>query len=85
MAKHKCIKADIQATCCTCGGRLHNTLCTSKMSALKDCCPARHILLYKQGQIKGIHDTSQDMLNKADIEKYIINKEKPANTWYDNK
>jgi hypothetical protein len=59
--RNKCIKSDRQATCSVCEGRLHNLLCTSTLNPKIDCCPARHKMLYDNGQVQGISDSSQDM------------------------
>ncbi len=81
MSKHKC--TGYNGSCCCCEGIIHYPLCTSKMKAKKDCCPARHILLHEQGQTRGIGDNSLPMLDNEDIQKYIVEKQKPKNTWYE--
>jgi hypothetical protein len=49
------------AYCCVCDGRIHERGCTSRMNRMKDCCAARHKMLYDQGQTRGIGDESQAM------------------------
>ena len=48
--------------CVTCDGRIHLDGCTTKKNRLKDCCAARHKMLFEQGLVRGIYDDSQHML-----------------------
>ena len=48
--------------CTVCDGRIHEPSCTSKRNKHKDCCQARHELLYQQGQTVGLYDAGQPML-----------------------
>jgi hypothetical protein len=44
--------------CTVCQGRIHLSTCTSKKNRLKDCCDARHKMLYEQGHTHGLDDNS---------------------------
>jgi hypothetical protein len=44
--------------CVVCEGRIHMAGCTSRRSALKDCCPARHKMLHDSGKKRAIADHS---------------------------
>jgi len=61
---HQCQRASngkYWAVCCVCNGRIHLLGCTAKMDPKKDCCEARHKILFEQGQTVGINDPSQPM------------------------
>lgn len=62
--KHKCYGGQNGWHECTaCDGRMHNSGCTPKKNAKKDCCAARHLQLYRSGQVRGIYDDSVHMLD----------------------
>jgi len=71
--KHNC--SGYEGNCIVCDGILHNELCTSKKNPKKDCCLARHIMLWKQGIKIGIYDKSQDMLSAEQISRHTTNQE----------
>jgi hypothetical protein len=48
--------------CCACEGRFHLPGCTTKKNKYKDCCEARHKMLYEEGHEFGIVDASIPML-----------------------
>jgi hypothetical protein len=47
--------------CVVCEGRIHLPGCTSRRNRLKDCCPARHKMLFDQGHTRGLDDSSYVM------------------------
>lgn len=51
------------AYCTVCNGRIHEDGCSSRKDKNRDCCKARHVMLYEAGHTKGICDDSQDMLS----------------------
>lgn len=51
--------------CSVCGGRVHYDECTTKRDKRKDCCEARHKMLFEQGQTVGVNDTSLPMYDAA--------------------
>jgi hypothetical protein len=53
--------------CCICDGRIHETGCTSRRDRHKDCCEARHKMLFDSGQTKGLSDTSFFMWSAEDL------------------
>ena len=59
-----CLASDRKATCSSCDGRFHNLRCTATLNSQIDCCPARHKMLYEQGELKGRSDSSLDMWDK---------------------
>jgi hypothetical protein len=61
MERHKCDKFG-WSICCVCQGRIHLAGCTSRPNKQKDCCKARHVMLYDQGHRVGLDDSSQPML-----------------------
>lgn len=72
--RHDCAQAliingrrEAWAECATCGGRMHLEGCTSRRDKKKDCCPARHEMLYQQGHHWGLYDRSQPMLDANEI------------------
>jgi hypothetical protein len=44
--------------CTGCDGRLHIPGCTAKLNPKRDCCAARHKLLFDAGITRGIYDDS---------------------------
>lgn len=48
-------------TCTVCEGRIHHKGCTSRPNKHKDCCPARHQMLFDAGHTVGIIDKSVSM------------------------
>ena len=68
MKRHDC--ANLQMTnkgngwgmCVVCDGRFHLPGCTSKRNKHKDCCEARHQMLWDAGQKVGLFDESVPML-----------------------
>jgi hypothetical protein len=56
--------------CCVCDGRIHDNDCSSRMNRLTDCCPARHKMLYDQGHVRGLFDSSQAMWSEANQQGY---------------
>ena len=63
-------KPDEWPMCCTCDGRMHDPGCTSRRDKHRDCCPARHKMLYDAGQVRGIYDESQAMWSEAHPQGY---------------
>ena len=62
--RHQCGKAAngrAWQICTVCDGRMHLTGCTARMDPAKDCCTARHKMLFEQGQTVGLNDSSQPM------------------------
>lgn len=55
------------ATCIQCDGRIHLDGCTSRRNKERDCCRARHEMLYLQGQTRGIWDRSLPMLKPDEV------------------
>jgi hypothetical protein len=56
---HKCYGGkNGWAICTACLGRIHWPCCTSKKDKHKDCCIERHKMLFEQGQIHGLDDSS---------------------------
>jgi hypothetical protein len=61
MARHECGKMTNGKDwmhCCICNGRIHLEGCTSERNKNRDCCPARHKMLYDAGHTRGISDDS---------------------------
>lgn len=56
--------------CTACDGRMHLPECTSRRNKRKDCCDARHIMLYNQGHSHGLIDSSVSMLAGINKRKY---------------
>lgn len=52
------------AHCSVCGGRIHEADCTSKRNKKKDCCHARHKMLFDQGELVGRLDESMPMFDE---------------------
>lgn len=55
--RHKCWEGG-WAVCTACLGRLHHVGCTGRRDKEKDCCAARHKMLFKQGHTRGLDDSS---------------------------
>lgn len=53
---HQCGTAGNWPICVACEGRIHFTDCMSPKDRRKDCCPARHKMLYEAGHTHGIQD-----------------------------
>ena len=49
--------------CTVCDGRMHQSGCTSKRKPAKDCCPQRHVEMFRQGILEGQFDGSIGMLH----------------------
>ena len=60
MARHFCGMDDWHE-CCVCDGRIHLPGCTTRPRVDRDCCPARHKMLFNQGKLRGLADTSHLM------------------------
>lgn len=67
--RHQCGKPE-WPHCCSCQGRMHEPGCTARMNKHKDCCPARHKMLYDAGQTRGIDDDSQAMWSPEEQQGY---------------
>lgn len=48
--------------CSACGGRCHEVGCTTRKNPMIDCCKKRHELLHSQGHVRGMGDSSIEML-----------------------
>jgi hypothetical protein len=59
---HNCRTNGQWAHCIVCDGRLHKQGCTTKRNPAIDCCQARHEQLHAKGQIRGLFDSSFEML-----------------------
>ena len=62
MARHQCWQLGNNGNgwhvCPICEGRIHIQGCTSRPNRLRDCCAARHKMLFDQGHIVGLCDSS---------------------------
>jgi hypothetical protein len=63
MARHECRNTNDNQWqhCSVCNGRLHLPECTSRRDKNKDCCEARHRMLFEQGQLVGLFDRNLPM------------------------
>lgn len=55
---HKCNPLGQWSHCVICDGRIHLAGCTTRPNKHKDCCPARHKMLYDSGHARGLNDSS---------------------------
>lgn len=64
MTRHECFRSTNSEDwhlCPICEGRIHETGCASKRDKKKDCCQARHKMLFDQGKTHGLVDRSYIM------------------------
>jgi hypothetical protein len=61
MSRHNCGRNG-WSLCVACQGRIHDKGCTTRPNKHRDCCPARHYMLYAQGHKVGLDDAAVPML-----------------------
>lgn len=53
------------SVCSACEGRIHLDGCTSRRDRMRDCCAARHAMLWAAGEKLGRNDASQPMYDTS--------------------
>jgi hypothetical protein len=63
---HTCNANGEWSYCCVCDGRIHLDDCTTRKDQTKDCCPKRHKMLFDNGHVRGLGDSSMAMWSETE-------------------